>query len=953
MALGAADLQKQGQALVSEFGKGGAKVVTDFAEGSASSLGITARAAEQVGNRFGILFGQLGIGKVQAAQMTVNLEQLVGAISQIRNVDPSRFFQQIPLALQGNLRSLRQLGISTDALTIKNRALALGLISSTTQALTPTAKAQAIYSLATDHLSQLLQQAQGHSGDFANELRKLKAEFQNQIDALGKGLLPALANLGGILIQVLPGAFAGLKTVVVVMTGAIKGLYDILNTITGPFGGAKTAIEALITVLVAKKVIDFAQAITRSLIPAAKGAGTASVAAAAQMKTGLAEMATNANVATKEVLTSFNVMKDGVLLDVKEVDAAVASSLGRPTTGNVKTVTSAQARQRQIQNLATGGSVIGGGQQLRSQTSGRFAAVRPAFSGGGESFLLSKQVDADAPKVKTAFSGIAKAATASANATKAAWSPIGGAISKGLSTGVATTEAVLTGFKGFAIATAESIKLAFISALPILALTIAVQLIIEHFGLIKKVFFEVVHGIEGSWDGLKEVLIGTAKIIGGSVATYLTYPLRIFLEALNTVTGVLSAIGIHIGGQVKAALSDLKAISTGAVADGVKQAKEGGEKIAAAFSGAFNNSSPDGKGGIADKTKVATELTVSGLSANLQSVADAIKKGVQVNSDAVANARSRLKGLGVQLAQAITQENLDVHNAVESAKSNTLSLANTLADSIGQLLQAPLDRSNAKIQQFMDQRSLTKLRQSIFLPGGKTLSADPDKALAELRTLAKNSSTVSKGAIQDYILQYQQATNQVKQDQINNTKQQTQARLSTLAAELNSHKITLKQFHAGVLAVLKKDKIPYQEAGAYLGKAFLAGFHQQTKDLFAQALQVTKAGGLKQGAGTTGFNADIVKPLVTLHNDQVRVQTIQREIVTAERSLNHAIAAQAKKQLAATDKQIKLHTQQVLLQTQLNELLARAQRERAGGAAARHQHVANKTAADLAGTSGG
>src|SRR5262249_53192501 len=158
--------------------------------------------------RFGILFKNIGIGRTRGAEMTVNMLRLAGALSLIRGTDPSQTVNNLSLALAGNVRGLKQMGIVADSATIKRTALRLGLIKEH-QTLTPATKAMAIYSIATQNLGLREQQASAHSGDLAVQQAKLHAQWVNTKTTLGKFALPALSALNRGLL----GIFADLQQI--------------------------------------------------------------------------------------------------------------------------------------------------------------------------------------------------------------------------------------------------------------------------------------------------------------------------------------------------------------------------------------------------------------------------------------------------------------------------------------------------------------------------------------------------------------------------------------------------------------------------------------------------------------------------------------------------------------------------------------------------------------------
>lgn len=177
-----AQLQKQTEAVGLEFGKAGSKVV-DFAKG-ASSFGFSQRQSEELSVRIGILAHNLGIGQKKAADITTGLQELGGSIAEIRGKKPEELLGNLPQVLAGNLRSLKQLGFAFSNTEIKQQAVTEGLIKQT-GALTPAAKAQAIYTLLMQQSAHFQEQAAKHSGDLVNQEHRLSAESSNLAGSIG------------------------------------------------------------------------------------------------------------------------------------------------------------------------------------------------------------------------------------------------------------------------------------------------------------------------------------------------------------------------------------------------------------------------------------------------------------------------------------------------------------------------------------------------------------------------------------------------------------------------------------------------------------------------------------------------------------------------------------------------------------------------------------------------
>lgn len=341
----AANVQKSVEAIRAGFGSA-SKQVLDFADKAGLGFGIATHQADATSARFAILFKNLGIGQTQAAGMTVGLEKLAGSLSAIRGVDPAAVLDRLPLALAGNLRSLKQLGLAVDASQIKLAALKLGLISTTKDALTPGIKAQAIYALATANLGSFQAQALKHAGDYVNVQRRLSAEWDRAKEILGTALLPAFTRLvtsldhwfermsrSGALQRDFNAAGRTTATILGTLAHAVQTGFHAFEDATRLVGGTKRALEIFLAVIAVRKIIAISTAIRTQLIAngfrvlqvtvaetqgeyiAAFGSmeiatiGLSATIKAALISTGIGAIAVAAGIAAVEIINHFATVK--------------------------------------------------------------------------------------------------------------------------------------------------------------------------------------------------------------------------------------------------------------------------------------------------------------------------------------------------------------------------------------------------------------------------------------------------------------------------------------------------------------------------------------------------------------------------------------------------------------------------------------------------------------------
>ena len=171
------------------------KAVEAFADTSLESFGVTNLAALQATGVFASLGDAMGMSEEQSASMATTLTGLAGDLSSLHDVSVETALTALRAGLIGEAEPLRKLGILLDAATIKNKALSMGLIKNTRDALTPAIKSQAAYAL-------IMEKGATAMGDFArtsdsatNASKQLSGQWEEVQIQIGTALLPAFTAL--------------------------------------------------------------------------------------------------------------------------------------------------------------------------------------------------------------------------------------------------------------------------------------------------------------------------------------------------------------------------------------------------------------------------------------------------------------------------------------------------------------------------------------------------------------------------------------------------------------------------------------------------------------------------------------------------------------------------------------------------------------------------------------
>lgn len=368
-------------------------------------------------------------------------------------------------------------------------------------------------------------------------------------------------------------------------------------------------------------------------------------------------------------------------------------------------------------------------------------------------------------------------------------------------------------------------------------------------------------------------------------------------------------------------------------------------------------------------------------SAAAQAVMKALSAGIATDQADLADIRTKM-------SQAITQGAEAVDQAVQSAKQNFNTIGQSLASSISAIIDKPLtdaqnrltfqqdrlsaifDAKNAALQaqsqkltreqaslaQASAEKNLKQLGQGVLLPGGKQLSSDPEKAIAQLEALDERTKKFGRPALENFIIQYRTAAVAVEQgklglvqsgidarrstaetafqlqsdalklanDGAGAQKQIAQRRIADLTDEFNKHTINYGQFQKRLTNVLTAAGVDRKKAVAVLG---VAGADQFSATLEGFGLQAAASAAGPQRPGS-GLIPSIVRPLETLQSTQQQIAGIAKE--------------QRTKQLDETKKHTKL----------LHTIAGERARQQFNDSLGRNPGAQTKKAKDLVGVTG-
>ena len=222
-----------------------ATAIMDFSKTAATSLGQSQTEALKAAGTFGVLGTAAGLTGTDLGDMAVKFTTLATDLASFNNTSPEDAVLALGAGLRGEAEPLRRFGILLDDATLRAKALELGLVKTTKDALTPQNKSLAAQAL-------ILEQTNLQQGDFArtadgaaNKQRILTAQIKDAKTNIGKGFLPVMAIAVGLLSKF--AEFASDNAPLIVTMGVvIGGLAAAIVLVNGVMAGF-SAIAAITT----------------------------------------------------------------------------------------------------------------------------------------------------------------------------------------------------------------------------------------------------------------------------------------------------------------------------------------------------------------------------------------------------------------------------------------------------------------------------------------------------------------------------------------------------------------------------------------------------------------------------------------------------------------------------------------------------------------------------------
>lgn len=199
----ASDLNETVSKSAQIFGREAIPALDRWSDKASDSFGQSKRQALDAAATFAIFGKSAGKSGQDLVDFSTQLTELASDLASFHNASPEEAIIAIGAALRGESEPIRRFGVLLDDATLKARAMKLGIIETTTQALTPQQKVLAAQ-------AEILAQTKDAQGDFArtqdglaNKTREVQAKMEDLSAQLGEKLLPVMVGLAeGVLIVV-------------------------------------------------------------------------------------------------------------------------------------------------------------------------------------------------------------------------------------------------------------------------------------------------------------------------------------------------------------------------------------------------------------------------------------------------------------------------------------------------------------------------------------------------------------------------------------------------------------------------------------------------------------------------------------------------------------------------------------------------------------------------------
>lgn len=327
--MAASDLDESMNAIDTIFTSANGTIYT-FAEGAGKAIGMTELSAREAAATFGTYGKQANLAAEENAKFSVQMATLAGDMASFKNTSPEQAIQAIGAAFRGESDPIEAYGVIMNETILKTRAMKMGLIENTSEALEPAVRVQVAYAEVLAQTAYMQGDFEKTSGSLSNRLKTLRADFEAQSVAVGNKLMPAAQALVSLLSGPGMAALSGTSAVVGVLADGVGALATFLAGLPGPI---QAAIGAIVAMRLAAMLLG--SQMGQSLVgrigqarTAISGMGTTTVSAVSAMRTQFGYLQAATRNASGGVTTLGSTMRNVGTMGMSAFRASAGSLVG-------------------------------------------------------------------------------------------------------------------------------------------------------------------------------------------------------------------------------------------------------------------------------------------------------------------------------------------------------------------------------------------------------------------------------------------------------------------------------------------------------------------------------------------------------------------------------------------------------------------------------------------------
>jgi hypothetical protein len=176
-----------------------AKEIRNWAKGAATAFGQSEQQALEAASSYGNLFQAFGLSRDQATKFSMDITELAADLASFNNTSVDDALLALRSGLSGETEPLKRFGVALNDTRLKEEALRMGLIKTTSGTLPIAIKAQAAYALIMKDTALAQGDFARTSDGLANQQRILSAEVKNITADLGTAFLPIALQVASII----------------------------------------------------------------------------------------------------------------------------------------------------------------------------------------------------------------------------------------------------------------------------------------------------------------------------------------------------------------------------------------------------------------------------------------------------------------------------------------------------------------------------------------------------------------------------------------------------------------------------------------------------------------------------------------------------------------------------------------------------------------------------------